>query len=109
MEYTIVSGGTERACILGMNNTSQNYPMPLGYCGVGYVEEVGSKVSKVSVGDRVLVYHGCHSKYNIRPESDITKVENNDVSSLEAAFVIIASMALGGVRKLEINLEKVQW
>lgn len=23
MEYTVVSGGTERACILGMNNTSQ--------------------------------------------------------------------------------------
>lgn len=104
MEYTVVSSGTERACILGMNNTPQNYPMSLGYCGVGYVEEVGSGVNKVSVGDRVLVYHGCHSKYNIRPESDITKVENNAISSLEAAFVIIASMGLGGVRKLEIEL-----
>ena len=104
MEYTVVSGGTERACILGMNNTPQNYPMSLGYCGVGYVEEVGSGVNKVSVGDRFLVYHGCHSKYNIRPESDITKVENNAISSLEAAFVIIASMGLGGVRKLEIEL-----
>ena len=31
MEYTVVSGGTERACLLGMNNTSQNYPMSLGY------------------------------------------------------------------------------
>ena len=104
MEYPVVSGGTERACILGMNNTPQNYPMSLGYCGVGYVEEVGSGVNKVSVGDRVLVYHGCHSKYNIRPESDITKIENNAISSLEAAFVIIASMGLGGVRKLEIEL-----
>ena len=104
MEYTVVSGGTERACILGMNNTSQKFPMSLGYCGVGYVEEVGSAVKKVSVGDRVLVYHGCHSKYNIRPESDITKVENDAVSSLEAAFVVIASMGLGGVRKLEIEL-----
>ena len=44
MEYTVVSGGTERACILGMNNTSQKFPMSLGYCGVGYVEEVGSAV-----------------------------------------------------------------
>ena len=59
MEYTVVSGGTERACLMGMKNTSQNFPMSLGYCGVGYVEEVGSKVNKVSVGDRVLVYHGC--------------------------------------------------
>lgn len=104
MEYTVVSGGTERAFILGMDNTSQNYPMSLGYCGVGYVEEVGPEVNKVCVGDRVLVYHGCHSKYNIRPESDITKVENNAVSSLDAAVVVIASVGLGGVRKLEIEL-----
>ena len=103
MEYTVISGGTERACILGMNNTSQKFPMSLGYCGVGYVEEIGQDVKKVCVGDRVLVYHGCHAKYNIRPEADITKVENDNVSSLEAAFVIIASMGLGGVRKLEME------
>lgn len=104
MEYTVVSGGTERACILGMNNTSQKFPMSLGYCGVGYVEKVGSDVKKVREGDRVLVYHGCHAKYNIRPEDEITKIENDAVSSLEASFVIIASMGLGGVRKLEIEL-----
>lgn len=104
MEYTVVSGGTERACILGMNNTSQNFPMSLGYCGVGFVEEIGEDVKTVSVGDRVLVYHGCHSKYNIRAEEDITKVENESVSSLEAAFVIIAAMGLGGVRKLELEI-----
>ncbi len=104
MEYTVISGGTERACILGMNNTSQNFPMSLGYCGVGFVEEIGEEVKTVSVGDRVLVYHGCHSKYNIRPESDITKVENEKVSSIEAAFVIIAAMGLGGARKLELEL-----
>ena len=104
MEYTVVSGGTERACILGMNNTSQKFPMSLGYCGVGRVVEVGPAVKSVKAGDRVLVYHGCHSKYNIRPEADITKVTNEDVSSLDAAFVIIASMGLGGVRKLEIEL-----
>lgn len=27
MEYTVISGGTERACLLGMNNTSKKYPM----------------------------------------------------------------------------------
>ena len=104
MEYTVISGGTERACIMGMNNTSQRFPMSLGYCGVGRVIEVGSAVTSVTVGDRVLVYHGNHAKYNIRPEADITKVTNEDVSSLDAAFVIIASMGLGGVRKLEIEL-----
>ena len=104
MEYTVVSGGTERACIMGSNNTSQKFPMSLGYCGIGHVIQIGSTVTSVAVGDRVLVYHGIHAKYNIRPEADITKVTNENISSLDAAFVIIASMGLGGVRKLEIEL-----
>ena len=105
MEYTVVSGGTERANIMAMENAGgNNFPKYLGYCGVGYVREIGSGVKNVAVGDRVLVYHGCHSKYNVRPETDITKVTNGDISSLDAAFVIIASMGLGGVRKLELEL-----
>ena len=104
MEYTVVSGGTERACIMGSNNTSQKFPISLGYCGIGHVIQIGSTVTSVAVGDRVLVYHGIHAKYNIRPEADITKVTNENISSLDAAFVIIASMGLGGVRKLELEL-----
>ena len=50
MEYTVISGGTERACILGMNNTSQRFPTSLGYCGVGLVEEIGKDVKKVNEG-----------------------------------------------------------
>lgn len=104
MEYTVVSGGTERACILGTANTSQKFPMSLGYCGVGRVIKTGAAVKSVAVGDRVLVYHGNHAKYNVRPEADVTKVTNDALPSLDAAFVIIASMGLGGVRKLEIEL-----
>ena len=104
MEYTVVSGGTERACIMAMKNTYQQFPMTLGYCGVGLVTEIGDKVQNIKVGDRVLVYHGCHTQYNVVPESDVTKVEDGDVDSLDAAFVIIASMGLGGVRKLELEL-----
>lgn len=104
MEYTVVSGGTERACIMGMPNTSQKFPQSLGYCGVGRVVALGEEVKELHIGDRVLVYHGCHAKYNIREIDEITKVENHDIPSLYAAFVIIASMGLGGVRKLEIEL-----
>ena len=104
MEYTVVSGGTERACIMGMKNTPGAFPMGLGYCGVGRVLRIGDAVTKVAVGDRVLVYHGCHMKYNIRPEAEITKVKSDGVSSLDASFVIIAAMGLGGVRKLELEL-----
>lgn len=104
MEYTVVSGGTERACIMGMNNTPQSFPMSLGYCGVGYVVETGPEVRSIAVDDRVLVYHGIHTEYNVIPESDVTLVEDAGIDSLDAAFVIIASMGLGGVRRLEIEL-----
>ena len=104
MEYTVISGGTERACILGMKNTSAVFPMSLGYCGVGKVLKIGCEVKKVNVGDRVLVYHGFHARYNIIPEADITRIEEEAVASLEASFVIIASMGLGGVRKLELEI-----
>ena len=105
MEYTVISGGTERANLMGMPNAGGMYfPKHLGYCGVGRVIQVGESVKTVATGDRVLVYHGYHAKYNLRPEADITKVVQTQVSSLDAAFVIIASMGLGGVRKLEIEL-----
>ena len=104
MEYTVISGGTEYASLVGLNNTSRKFPMSFGYCGVGFAEKVGNEVKGIKPGDRVLVYHGVHSNYNIRTEDEITKVEDNTISSLEAAFVIIASMGLGGVRKLEIEL-----
>ncbi len=104
-EYTVVSGGTERANLMGSPNVpGGGFPKKLGYCGVGEVLEVGSRVTTVKPGDRALIYHGFHSKYNIRGEEEITKVENDKVSSLEAAFVIIAAMGLGGVRKLELEL-----
>ncbi|MBQ8357669.1 MAG: zinc-binding alcohol dehydrogenase [Clostridia bacterium] len=103
-EYTVVSGGTERANLLATKNTGQRFPKSLGYCGVGRVLAVGSAVTGIAVGDRVLIYHGKHAKYNIRPEADVTKVKDDTVPSLDAAFVIIASMGLGGVRKLEIEL-----
>ena len=103
-EYTVVSGGTERAYLLGMPNTKQVFPMGIGYCGIGRVLAVGEQVKQVAVGDRVLVYHGGHAQHSLVSETRLTKVENDNVDSLEAAFTIIASMGLGGVRKLEMEL-----
>lgn len=104
MEYTVISGGTERATLMGMPNAGKSFPKYLGYCGVGYVQEIGEQVTTVQPGDRVLVYHGRHSQYNVAPEIKITKVTQENVDSLEAAFVIISAMGLGGLRKLELEL-----
>lgn len=104
MEYTVISGGTERVNLMAMPNAGGGkYPKYLGYCGIGHVVEVGEAVRSVVPGDRVLVYHGRHSIYNVVPEIKVTKVPEN-VDSLEAAFVIIAAMGLGGLRRLQLEL-----
>ena len=49
MEYTVVSGGTERACLTAMPNTQgSGFPKSLGYCGVGRVIAVGEDVKTVA-------------------------------------------------------------
>lgn len=68
---------------MGMNNTFWEFPMSLGYCEIGHVEKIGLSVKKVTVGDRVLVYHGHHSLYHIRPQDDITKVDDDNIKSIE--------------------------
>lgn len=103
-EYTVVSAGTERANLINLPNVPQTYPKALGYCGIGYVEKVGGEVSGFKPGDRVLVYHGIHAAYNTISANQLTKVEDDRIDSREAAFVILASMSLGGVRKLEVEL-----
>lgn len=102
MDYTVVSGGTERANLLSL--TAGGFPKYLGYCGIGTVLQTGEQVKNIRVGDRVLVYHGIHTEINVVPEADVTKVADDSIDSLEAAFVIIASMGLGGVRKLALEL-----
>ena len=104
MEYSVVSGGTERANLTAMPNTRRRFPSFPGYCGIGTVAEVGDAVTSVVPGDRVLVYHGRHAQYCVVPAAKVTKVTQESLDSIEAAFVIIASMGLGGVRKLEFEL-----
>lgn len=103
-EYTVVSGGTERAVLMASPNTPSSFPCRLGYCGIGRVLAVGENATGFSVGDRVLVYHGTHADYNIVDASQLTLVEDEKINSLEAAFTVIGTMGLGGVRKLEVEL-----
>ena len=105
-EYSVISGGTEKANLIDLKNVpgGGKWPRALGYCSIGRVLKTGERVTTVIPGDRVLIYHGTHSAYNVREEDEITKVCQEEIPSLEAAFTIIASMGLGGVRKLETEL-----
>ena len=80
------------------------FPKQLGYCGVGHVIEVGPQVTDLAIGQRVLVYHGNHTEVNVVRRIKVTPVTQENLDSVEAAFVIIAAMGLGGVRRLQLEL-----
>jgi predicted dehydrogenase/threonine dehydrogenase-like Zn-dependent dehydrogenase len=77
-------------------------PLPLGYCNVGVVAEVGAGVDGFQVGDRV-VSNG--------PHADVVKVSKNlcacipdAVDDESAAFVVVASIGLQGMRLAQPTL-----
>ncbi len=77
-------------------------PIPLGYCNVGVVAEVGAGVAGFKVGDRV-VSNG--------PHADVVKVPVNlcahipeGVDDETAAFTVVASIGLQGIRLTQPTL-----
>ena len=74
-------------------------PLPLGYCNVGVVREVGDGVSEFQVGDRVAS-NGQHAEYVCVPQNLVTRVPDQ-VTDEEAAFTVIGAIGLQGIRLLD--------
>jgi predicted dehydrogenase/threonine dehydrogenase-like Zn-dependent dehydrogenase len=77
-------------------------PLPLGYCNVGVVEQVGVGVTGFSVGDRVAS-NGKHAEVVCVPAILCAKVPDG-VSDDEAAFTVLSSIALQGIRLAQPTL-----
>ena len=77
-------------------------PLPLGYCNVGKVIAVGKGVTEFQVGDRVAS-NGNHAEYVCVPKNLVAKIPDN-VTDEEAAFTVIGSIGLEGVRLLKPEL-----
>lgn len=104
-----VSAGTERANFVGekavsvFSDAEVPFPRTVGYSSAGEVVAVGSAVTKVKVGDRVAMIWSKHVNYNILPEENVVKIENENVSYEEASLSLISTFPLAAVRK--VNLE----
>ncbi len=77
-------------------------PMPLGYCNVGVVEQVGEHAQDFSKGDRVIS-NGQHAEIVGITKNLCAKIPDV-VTNEQAAFVIPASIGLQGIRLAEPTL-----
>ncbi|MEH6467144.1 MAG: bi-domain-containing oxidoreductase [Porticoccus sp.] len=77
-------------------------PLPLGYCNVGTALDVGKGVEGFKAGDRIAS-NGPHADVVRVPQNLCAKIPDN-VSDEEAAFTVVASIALQGIRLAEPTL-----
>ncbi len=77
-------------------------PLPLGYCNVGTIVELGSGVTEYKLGERV-VNNGYHAEVVSVPVNLCARVPDN-VTDEEAAFTVLGAVALQGIRLVEPTL-----
>lgn len=77
-------------------------PLPMGYCNMGVVMEVGAGVTGFSVGDRVAS-NGKHAEVVCVPKNLCAKVPET-VSDEAASFTVLSAIALQGIRLAQPTL-----
>ncbi len=108
-DFTAISAGTERDNLKGEPNLNSRayaetkFPRQLGYSGVGTVIEAGPNCKHVKAGDRVVIYFGTHSEWQVLNEANLFPLLYDDISSAEAALLVIAGFPAEGVRKTRLE------
>lgn len=77
-------------------------PLPMGYCNVGTVLEVGAGVTGFAVGDHVAS-NGKHAEVVCVPKNLCARIPDG-VSDDGAAFTVIGAIALQGIRLIQPTL-----
>ena len=76
--------------------------LPMGYCNVGTVLELGAGVTGFAVGDRVAS-NGKHAEVVCVPKNLCAKIPDS-VTDEAAAFTVIGAIALQGIRLVQPTL-----
>ena len=102
-ECTLISPGTEFACLSGstnrMGDVKNPFPCVLGYSAVARVLKTGSAVTSLREGDRCLCYHSRHAGCQNMPETNLVRIEDDRIPSEEAVFCVVGCMGFQGVRR----------
>lgn len=110
--FSTISCGTERANITGDTNISiyseENppvvFPRYSGYSSAGIVIAKGQKVTSVEIGDRVTMSWSTHQKFNVIPERNIVKIQDDRISFQEAAICHIGTFPMAALRKTKLEI-----
>ena len=77
-------------------------PLPMGYCNVGRIHDLGKKVTGFKVGDRVAS-NGKHAEFVSVAQNLCARIPES-VSDEEASFTVLGSIALQGIRLAQPTL-----
>ena len=109
LDFSTISAGTERANLVGELNiaagnilTEVVFPRRVGYSASGTVIKTGEDVSRVAIGDKVIVVWGRHDMISVVNENNVYKIPEG-VSESDAAFALISTFPMAAIRKC--NLE----
>ncbi len=100
--HSLISPGTERAFLMGMENTSQQYPMGAGYSAVAEIVECGADTHAWQVGQRVATPIQ-HQRLAAVAAARCHLLPDN-LDSRSATFFHLGAIALQGIRKARIEL-----
>lgn len=107
---TAISAGTELTTLLGVSPRFAGFPAYPGYSNAGVVQAVGARVAGYRVGDRVLSMgrHQSQILLDLSPERtggpEYLALIPECLSADHAAFAILGSVALHGIRKAQLQV-----
>lgn len=110
LEYSAISSGTEKAIFIGLRcgiNSIEDeeaaFPRTAGYSAAGTVTEIGSDITDIEVGDRVIVYWGCHKKNITVNRNKVIKIPDG-ISTRESSMALISTFPLAAIRKTKLEI-----
>ena len=110
LDYSAISAGTEKANYMGERNDTGAkesdapvFPRTVGYSSAGRVVAVGSGVTDIEVGDRVIAVWTKHKKRLTLERKNVIKLPD-EVSTKEASMAYISIFPLAAIRKTRLEI-----